>query len=144
MQIGLEIALLSLCILDKRNLSVIYCWVMVTHSNNDNLNNSYDLSVNVTTSKSMSEQMLYWNINMLLLFQENWIRSIRCIMSTWNFDGWWKLASHPNVLRPLRALLGNDIILLDSRFICKYPEKENGRTDNAKQFVAWHQDVRWE
>ncbi|XP_029650227.1 phytanoyl-CoA dioxygenase domain-containing protein 1-like [Octopus sinensis] len=54
-----------------------------------------------------------------------------------------KMAAHPNILRPLRAILGDNIFVLDSRFICKYPDKENSRKDGAKQYVAWHQDVRY-
>ncbi|XP_014779083.1 uncharacterized protein LOC106875445 [Octopus bimaculoides] len=51
-----------------------------------------------------------------------------------------KMAAHPNILHPLRAILGDNIFVLDSRFICKYPDKENSRMDGAKQYVAWHQD----
>ncbi|GAB1610046.1 phytanoyl-CoA dioxygenase domain-containing protein 1-like [Argonauta hians] len=54
-----------------------------------------------------------------------------------------KMAAHPNIIQTLRPILGDNIFVLDSRFICKYPDKENSRKDGAKQFVAWHQDVRY-
>ncbi|KAK3089674.1 hypothetical protein FSP39_005532 [Pinctada imbricata] len=51
-------------------------------------------------------------------------------------------ASHPNVLKPVTDILGPNVILLDSRFICKYPcHVEN--TEEVQHFVAWHQDVRY-
>ncbi|KAK7099657.1 phytanoyl-CoA dioxygenase domain-containing protein 1-like [Littorina saxatilis] len=49
-----------------------------------------------------------------------------------------RLATHPKMLAPLKAILGPSLILLDSRFITKYPTPEE---KNA--FVAWHQDVRY-
>ncbi|CAG5118544.1 unnamed protein product [Candidula unifasciata] len=56
-------------------------------------------------------------------------------------DDWvLRLATHPNMLRPLKAILGPNMILLDSRFICKYPVKES---EDKEAFVAWHQDVRY-
>ena len=48
-----------------------------------------------------------------------------------------RLATHPNMLAPLKAILGPNLILLDSRFITKYPTPED-----KDAFVAWHQDVR--
>ena len=49
-----------------------------------------------------------------------------------------RLATHPKLLAPLQAVLGHDLLLLDSRFITKYP------TPTEKDaFVAWHQDVRY-
>ncbi|KAK6188455.1 hypothetical protein SNE40_004624 [Patella caerulea] len=54
-----------------------------------------------------------------------------------------KLSSHPRVLAPLQAILGNNLILLDSRFICKYPSQEFQEDGSDEKFVAWHQDVRY-
>ncbi|ESO94484.1 hypothetical protein LOTGIDRAFT_178435 [Lottia gigantea] len=51
-----------------------------------------------------------------------------------------KLATHTNVLGALKPILGDDIVLLDSRFICKYPCQE---MDDGEKYVAWHQDVRY-
>nr|KAI8749440.1 putative alpha-ketoglutarate-dependent hypophosphite dioxygenase [Biomphalaria glabrata] len=51
-----------------------------------------------------------------------------------------RLTSHPNMLKPLKAVLGPNLILLDSRFICKYPV---GKDEEKEAFVAWHQDVRY-
>lgn len=67
------------------------------------------------------------------------------------------LTKHPHILKVVKAVLGPDIILLDSRFICKYPtlksdiqENEEGQTktdrnvaENALPYVAWHQDMRY-
>ena len=76
------------------------------------------------------------------------------------------LVKHPRVLEVVRAVLGPDILLLDSRFICKYPVSRGNRSDDViayenglageetagpeKQkeelvlpYVAWHQDMRW-
>ncbi|XP_051505426.1 L-threonyl-[L-threonyl-carrier protein] 4-chlorinase-like [Myxocyprinus asiaticus] len=79
------------------------------------------------------------------------------------------LAKHPRLLELVTAVLGPDVILLDSRFICKYPvqpakkqenndiilssqlsdtcEKEKESTNNEKTesmpFVAWHQDMKY-
>ncbi|XP_040904261.1 L-proline trans-4-hydroxylase-like [Toxotes jaculatrix] len=68
------------------------------------------------------------------------------------------LIKHPRVLQAVKAALGPDIILLDSRFICKYPalkpaniqESEEGETkpdgntgENGLPYVAWHQDMRY-
>ncbi|XP_012934653.2 probable alpha-ketoglutarate-dependent hypophosphite dioxygenase [Aplysia californica] len=51
-----------------------------------------------------------------------------------------RLTTHPNMLKPLKAILGNNLILLDSRFICKYPV---GEEEDKEAYVAWHQDVRY-
>ncbi|KAK2849292.1 hypothetical protein Q5P01_009126 [Channa striata] len=60
------------------------------------------------------------------------------------------LTTHPRVLEAVRAVLGPDVILLDSRFICKYPtlkpdqileNKEGG--ESTLPYVAWHQDMRY-
>lgn len=67
------------------------------------------------------------------------------------------LTKHPRVLQVVQAILGPDVILLDSRFICKYPalkaadiqeneenptkaDGSNGETELP--YVAWHQDIR--
>lgn len=66
------------------------------------------------------------------------------------------LTKHPQILQVVKAVLGPDVILLDSRFICKYPtlkpdvqEAEEGETkpdgnvgENELPYVAWHQDMR--
>lgn len=76
-----------------------------------------------------------------------------------------RLAKHPRVLQVVKAILGHDVILLDSRFICKYPAsprtkaKQAGKdiitlasdeeevtpveSETGLPFVAWHQDMRW-
>lgn len=55
-----------------------------------------------------------------------------------------ELTRHPQVLRVASAILGPDVILLDSRFICKYPtispDGNNGK--DGLPYVAWHQDMR--
>ncbi|XP_041847205.1 L-proline trans-4-hydroxylase [Melanotaenia boesemani] len=65
------------------------------------------------------------------------------------------LTKHPRVLQVIQAILGSDVILLDSRFICKYPvlkpaghEENKNETDekngeNELPYVAWHQDMRY-
>ncbi|XP_057205582.1 L-proline trans-4-hydroxylase isoform X2 [Triplophysa rosa] len=77
------------------------------------------------------------------------------------------LAKHPRLLQVVTAALGPDVILLDSRFICKYPvsnkqqnndviaynqsgnsceEKKEGSANEEKDslpFVAWHQDMKY-
>ncbi|XP_047440361.1 probable alpha-ketoglutarate-dependent hypophosphite dioxygenase [Mugil cephalus] len=68
------------------------------------------------------------------------------------------LAKHPRLLQVVTAVLGPDVILLDSRFICKYPAlkaadiqgKEENQTkaevnvgDGGLPYVAWHQDMRY-
>ncbi|KAM7389606.1 hypothetical protein PAMP_023571 [Pampus punctatissimus] len=66
------------------------------------------------------------------------------------------LTKHPRVLQVVTSVLGPDVILLDSRFICKYPtltssdtrENEEGETkpaagENGLPYVAWHQDMRY-
>uniref|UniRef100_A0A3P8TA65 Zgc:174917 n=1 Tax=Amphiprion percula TaxID=161767 RepID=A0A3P8TA65_AMPPE len=62
------------------------------------------------------------------------------------------LSKHPRILEVVKAILGPDVILLDSRFICKYPtlkaaniqEKEENKADESKlPYVAWHQDMYW-
>lgn len=68
------------------------------------------------------------------------------------------LTKHPRVLQVVTAVLGSDVILLDSRFICKYPALKPGNTqpneegvtkpDGATEedglpYVAWHQDMKY-
>lgn len=69
------------------------------------------------------------------------------------------LAKHPKLLEVVTAALGPDVILLDSRFICKYPvcnkpaktQQSNGiiqpndtrnKEKDSMPFVAWHQDMK--
>lgn len=65
------------------------------------------------------------------------------------------LTKHPHLLQVVTAVLGPDVILLDSRFICKYPtltssdiqenEEEEPKPkagENGLPYVAWHQDMR--
>ncbi|KAM4696689.1 putative alpha-ketoglutarate-dependent hypophosphite dioxygenase [Rhinophrynus dorsalis] len=53
------------------------------------------------------------------------------------------LASHPKLLQVITAVLGPNVILLDSRFICKYPSTEVPHKDNTAPYVAWHQDIKY-
>ncbi|XP_076148973.1 putative alpha-ketoglutarate-dependent hypophosphite dioxygenase [Alosa pseudoharengus] len=76
------------------------------------------------------------------------------------------LVKHPRVLEVVGAVLGQDVILLDSRFICKYPvtrgnrgadvipyengpggeetnREERGEKEAGLPYVAWHQDMRY-
>lgn len=67
------------------------------------------------------------------------------------------LAKHPRALSVINAVLGPDVILLDSRFICKYPIRSpakqtgsdvneiinNEEGQNVLPFVAWHQDMKY-
>ncbi|PWA23658.1 hypothetical protein CCH79_00005983, partial [Gambusia affinis] len=65
------------------------------------------------------------------------------------------LTKHPRILQVIQAILGPDVILLDSRFICKYPtvkptKLQESKTDQSKPdgddelpYVAWHQDMRY-
>nr|XP_054593676.1 L-threonyl-[L-threonyl-carrier protein] 4-chlorinase-like [Nothobranchius furzeri] len=65
------------------------------------------------------------------------------------------LTKHPRILQVIQAVLGPDVLLLDSRFICKYPilkpanilENEGSPTksdgENGLPYVAWHQDMRY-
>ncbi|MGH0150431.1 UNVERIFIED_CONTAM: hypothetical protein FKN15_017918, partial [Acipenser sinensis] len=58
------------------------------------------------------------------------------------------LAIHPKVLEPIKGILGPNVILLDSRFICKYPIKQKSHEAACESqkpvlpYVAWHQDIR--
>jgi len=53
-----------------------------------------------------------------------------------------QIATHSNILNPVKDILGPNIILLDSRFICKYPVSEVQTENDEKAYVAWHQDMR--
>lgn len=55
-----------------------------------------------------------------------------------------ELTRHPQVLRVVSAILGPDVILLDSRFICKYPtiSPDGNDGEDGLPYVAWHQDMR--
>lgn len=60
------------------------------------------------------------------------------------------LTKHPQIIQVIKAVLGPDVILLDSRFICKYPtlkpdvqETKDGEAKPELPYVAWHQDMRW-
>ncbi|XP_026186528.1 phytanoyl-CoA dioxygenase domain-containing protein 1 [Mastacembelus armatus] len=68
------------------------------------------------------------------------------------------LTKHPQVLEVVKAILGPDVILLDSRFICKYPTLKPGNVQGSEEeetkpdggigedvlpYVAWHQDMRY-
>ncbi|XP_067454453.1 L-threonyl-[L-threonyl-carrier protein] 4-chlorinase [Thunnus thynnus] len=62
------------------------------------------------------------------------------------------LTKHPRLLQVITAILGPDVILLDSRFICKYPILASSNTqeneeeeikENGLPYVAWHQDMRY-
>uniref|UniRef100_A0A3B3QZZ5 Zgc:174917 n=1 Tax=Paramormyrops kingsleyae TaxID=1676925 RepID=A0A3B3QZZ5_9TELE len=78
------------------------------------------------------------------------------------YDWVMALVKHPRVLEVVKTILGPDILLLDSRFICKYPTGRNstssgqGANDTTSDinggsiskdmpglpYVAWHQDMR--
>ncbi|XP_072279785.1 probable alpha-ketoglutarate-dependent hypophosphite dioxygenase [Pyxicephalus adspersus] len=53
------------------------------------------------------------------------------------------LASHPKLLEAITAVLGPNVILLDSRFICKYPASDVPHKENTVPYVAWHQDIKY-
>lgn len=53
-----------------------------------------------------------------------------------------QVASHANILKPVKEILGPNVILLDSRFICKYPDDDVRSVGADQAFVAWHQDMR--
>ncbi|XP_061899767.1 L-threonyl-[L-threonyl-carrier protein] 4-chlorinase [Entelurus aequoreus] len=65
------------------------------------------------------------------------------------------LTQHPRILQVVKAIVGPDVILLDSRFICKYPtltpgsplgqedRKVETKADVVLPYVAWHQDMRY-
>ncbi|XP_054593676.2 L-threonyl-[L-threonyl-carrier protein] 4-chlorinase-like [Nothobranchius furzeri] len=65
------------------------------------------------------------------------------------------LTKHPRILQVIQDVLGLDVLLLDSRFICKYPilkpanilENEGSPTksdgENGLPYVAWQQDMRY-
>ncbi|XP_078116977.1 putative alpha-ketoglutarate-dependent hypophosphite dioxygenase [Sander vitreus] len=60
------------------------------------------------------------------------------------------LTKHPQIIKVVKAILGPDVILLDSRFICKYPTvkpdiqgNNEGEPKPGLPYVAWHQDMRY-
>lgn len=53
----------------------------------------------------------------------------------------WNLATHPRVIDTVRAVLGDDLLLLGSHFFCKQPDVIEPGTSGG--FVAWHQDVTY-
>uniref|UniRef100_A0A8C6T6F9 Zgc:174917 n=1 Tax=Neogobius melanostomus TaxID=47308 RepID=A0A8C6T6F9_9GOBI len=59
------------------------------------------------------------------------------------YDWVMALTKHPRVLEVVRAVLGPDVILLDSRFICKYPALKPNGAEEELPYVAWHQDMRY-
>lgn len=59
------------------------------------------------------------------------------------YDWVMALTQHPRVLEVVKAVLGPDVILLDSRFICKYPTLKTNRAGEELPYVAWHQDMRY-
>ncbi|XP_078541460.1 phytanoyl-CoA dioxygenase, peroxisomal-like [Lissotriton helveticus] len=53
------------------------------------------------------------------------------------------LAAHPDILKVITAVLGPDIILMETRFICKYPSCDIPHKDDAVPYVPWHQDIKY-
>ncbi|XP_053362390.1 L-threonyl-[L-threonyl-carrier protein] 4-chlorinase [Clarias gariepinus] len=70
------------------------------------------------------------------------------------------LTKHPRVLEVITTVLGPDVLLLDSRFICKYPVSKQSKTQESTgmiphnqendheskpslPYVAWHQDMKY-
>lgn len=47
----------------------------------------------------------------------------------------WELTTHPKVMDIVQQVMGEDILVLGTRFFCKYPD--------GKRFVAWHQDITY-
>ncbi|XP_032812571.1 putative alpha-ketoglutarate-dependent hypophosphite dioxygenase [Petromyzon marinus] len=52
-------------------------------------------------------------------------------------------AANPRVVSVMRDLLGPDVVLLDSRFICKFPVAQVAGEGKPAPYVAWHQDIRY-
>lgn len=50
----------------------------------------------------------------------------------------WDLATSPRVLDAVESLIGADLLLLATRFFCKYATAVRG-----ERFVAWHQDATY-
>ncbi|MCA9652288.1 MAG: phytanoyl-CoA dioxygenase family protein [Myxococcales bacterium] len=50
----------------------------------------------------------------------------------------WEIATHPRILDALEAVIGPDILLLGTHFICKY-----GEALQPDAFIAWHQDLTY-
>ncbi|XP_078520599.1 phytanoyl-CoA dioxygenase domain-containing protein 1-like [Lissotriton helveticus] len=53
------------------------------------------------------------------------------------------LATHPHTLQAITAVLGPHVVLLDSRFICKYPASDVPHRGHSAPYVAWHQDIKY-
>jgi ectoine hydroxylase-related dioxygenase (phytanoyl-CoA dioxygenase family) len=49
----------------------------------------------------------------------------------------WEMATHPKILDVVQELIGADMLLFNTRFMCKFPVKD------AERFFAWHQDVAY-
>ena len=47
----------------------------------------------------------------------------------------WKIATHPNILDSVTAIIGLNVLLLGTHVFCKYGQEQ--------KFVAWHQDLRY-
>ena len=47
----------------------------------------------------------------------------------------WELTTHPQVMDVIQQVMGDDILVMGTRFFCKYPD--------GKRFVAWHQDITY-
>ena len=47
----------------------------------------------------------------------------------------WQIATNPRILDCVTAVLGPNVLLLSTHFFCKYGTNKN--------FVAWHQDLRY-
>jgi non-heme Fe2+,alpha-ketoglutarate-dependent halogenase len=65
----------------------------------------------------------------------------------------WRMATHPNILRCIDAIVGPNVFLLSSLFFCKYPPPRPtfarrikaalGATSAEAKFVDWHQDLTY-
>lgn len=60
------------------------------------------------------------------------------------YDWVMALAKHPNVLETITAVLGPDVLMLDSRFICKYPvsKQDCGKTQKSNGVITDHQESK--
>jgi hypothetical protein len=65
----------------------------------------------------------------------------------------WRMATHPNILRCIDAIVGPNVFLLSSLFFCKYPPPRPtfarqikavlGAAPEEAKFVDWHQDLTY-
>uniref|UniRef100_A0A0B6Y972 Phytanoyl-CoA dioxygenase n=2 Tax=Arion vulgaris TaxID=1028688 RepID=A0A0B6Y972_9EUPU len=100
--------------------------------------NGYVSGLNVLDDKEVLEIRTNFDNVQMEIGEENATYSLHNKHLT---DEWvLRLTTHPNMLRPLKEILGPNLMLLDSRFICKYPVRDN---EEKEAFVAWHQDVRY-